>query len=125
MTSEQQALLQKAVRSLEAAKVLNRESLPEFAVTRAYYTMFYVVEAFLEGDDLSFSKHSAVISAFGQHFANTGRVPVEFHRYLITAEQIRRQGDYDINPGLTEIQATEQIFRAEQFLQLAAQLLES
>ncbi|KAM3093530.1 HEPN domain-containing protein [Phormidesmis sp. 146-35] len=66
MTSEQQALLQKAVRSLEAAKVLNREGLPEFAVTRAYYTMFYIVEAFLEGDNLSFSKHSAVISAFGQ-----------------------------------------------------------
>ncbi len=125
MTSEQQALLQKAVRSLEAAKVLNRENLPEFAVTRAYYTMFYVVEAFLEGDSLSFSKHSAVISAFGQHFANTGRVPVEFHRYLIAAEQIRRQGDYDASPELTETQATEQIFRAEQFLELAAQLLES
>ncbi|KAM3102541.1 HEPN domain-containing protein [Phormidesmis sp. 146-12] len=125
MTSEQQALLQKEVRSLEAAKVLNREGLPEFAVTRAYYTMFYIVEAFLEGDNLSFSKHSAVISAFGQRFANTGRVPVEFHRYLITAEQIRRQGDYDTTPELTEVQAAEQILRAEQFLELAAQMLES
>ncbi|MEP0956474.1 HEPN domain-containing protein [Leptolyngbya sp. FACHB-1515] len=99
--------------------MLNQENLPEFAAARAYYTMFYVVEAFLEGEGLSFSKHSAVISAFGRRFASTGRLPVEFHRYLITAEQIRRQGDYDPNSTLTVAQAAEQISRAEEFLQLA------
>ncbi|WP_264299925.1 hypothetical protein [Nostoc sp. MG11] len=40
MTPEQQALLDKAVRSLQAAKVLNQNNLPEFAAARAYYTMF-------------------------------------------------------------------------------------
>jgi uncharacterized protein (UPF0332 family) len=35
MTPEQQALLQKARRSLEAAKLLNQENLPEFAASRA------------------------------------------------------------------------------------------
>lgn len=121
MTPEQQAPLQKATRSLAAAKLLNQQNLPEFAAARAYYTMLYVVEAFLEGEGLSFSKHSAVISAFGQRFANSGRLPVEFHRYLITAEQIRRQGDYDATVILTVAQAAEQISRAEQFLQLAEQ----
>jgi uncharacterized protein (UPF0332 family) len=33
--------------------------------------MFYVAQAFLAGEGLSFSKHSAVIAAFGQHFAKT------------------------------------------------------
>lgn len=125
MTPEQQALVQKAARSLQAAKVLNQTNLPEFATTRAYYTMFYIASAFLEGEGLAFSRHSAVISAFGQHFASTGRVPVEFHRYLIAAEQMRRQGDYDTNPRLSEAQAQEQIIRAEQFLDLAEQLLGS
>jgi uncharacterized protein (UPF0332 family) len=41
--------------------------------------MFYVAEAFLEGEGLSFSSHSAVISAFGQYFARTGRIPTDFH----------------------------------------------
>lgn len=123
MTPAQQALLQKAVRSLQAAKVLNQNALPEFAASRAYYTMFYIAEAFLEGEGLAFSRHSAVIAAFGQQFARTGRVPAEFHRALITAEQIRLQGDYNIDPGLTAEQAATQIIRAEQFLELAAQLI--
>ncbi len=71
MTSEQQDLLQKATSSLEAAKVLLENGFPEFAASRAYYAMFYIAEAFLEGERLSFSKHSAVISAFGQQFART------------------------------------------------------
>lgn len=119
MIPEQQALLEKALRSLEAARILNQQNLPEFAVSRAYYAMFYVAEAFLEGEGLNFSRHSAVISAFGREFANTGRVPVEFHRYLIAAEQIRRQGDYNINLAVTEAQAEEQIQRAEEFIKMA------
>ncbi|MCA1993389.1 MAG: HEPN domain-containing protein [Coleofasciculus sp. S288] len=125
MTPEQQALLEKATRSLQAAKVLNQQNLPEFAASRAYYTMFYIASAFLEGEGLAFSRHSAVISAFGREFANTGRVHVEFHRYLIAAEQIRRQADYNIAPELTQAQAAEQILRAQQFLELAEQLLSS
>jgi uncharacterized protein (UPF0332 family) len=54
--------------------------------------MFYVAEAFLLGERLSFSSHAAVISAFGRDFARTGRVPVEFHRYLISAQNLRNQG---------------------------------
>lgn len=83
--------------------------------------MFYVAEAFLEGEGLSFSKHSAVIAAFGQYFARTGRVPVEFHRYLISAEQIRLRGDYNIEPNLTQADAAQLITRAEEFLEFAQQ----
>lgn len=123
MTPQQQALLQKAVRSLQAAKVLNETDFPEFAASRAYYAMFYVASAFLEGEGLAFSSHSAVIGAFGQQFARTGRVPVEFHRYLIDAQDTRNRGDYNIDPGLTTEQATAQIIRAEKFLELAEQLI--
>jgi uncharacterized protein (UPF0332 family) len=52
--------------------------------------MFYVAEAFLEGEGLSFSSRSAVTSAFGRHFAKTGKAPIEFHRSLIRAEELRR-----------------------------------
>jgi uncharacterized protein (UPF0332 family) len=65
VTPEQQGLLEKTARSLQAARLLNEEGLAEFAVSRAYYAMFYVAEAFLEGEGLSFSRHSAVIAAFG------------------------------------------------------------
>ncbi len=124
MTSEQQALLQKTVSSLEAARVLLENGFPEFAASRAYYAMFYIAEVFLEGEGLSFSKHSAVISAFGQQFARTGRVPVEFHRNLITAEQIRLQGDYQSQGNVSPTQAQTLIDQATEFITLAEQQMQ-
>ncbi|MEG3881707.1 HEPN domain-containing protein [Microcoleus sp. herbarium7] len=66
MIPEQIALLTKAGESLRAAKLLAANTLPDFAASRAYYTMFYVAEAFLLGEGLTFSSHAAVISAFGR-----------------------------------------------------------
>ena len=124
MRPEQTALLRKARESLRGARVLAyQELLYDFAVSRAYYVMFYVAEAFLLGDGLAFSKHSAVISAFGERFAKTGRVPAEFHRYLLDGGDRRNTGDYGLGPGLSKAEADEQIARAEQFLELAERLL--
>jgi len=91
------------------------------AAARAYYGMFYVAEAFLEGEELSFSKHSAVIAAFGREFARTGRVPPDFHRYLLDAQEHRHLGDYGPPDSVSEEAARKQIERAREFLDLAAQ----
>ena len=99
------------------------EELYDFSVSRAYYAMFYVVEALLLREGLTFSKHSAVIAAFGQRFAKTGKAPEEFHRYLIEAEDRRNAGDYDYQPGLSEGDAKLQIERAEKFIELASTLI--
>ena len=58
MTPEQLELLLKARQSLSAARLLLNNSYPDYATSRAYYTMFYIAEAFLEGEGMSFSKHS-------------------------------------------------------------------
>lgn len=123
MTREQAALLKKAYDSLRGAKLLAGDELHDFAASRAYYTMFYVAEALLLGEGLSFSKHTAVIAAFGGRFARTGVVPAEFHRYLIDGQDMRTVGDYSTGPGLTAAQAAEQIARAERFLDQADRLL--
>ena len=125
MTPEQGALLSKAQDSVRGARLLADAGLYDFSVSRAYYAMFYVVEAFLLGEGLTFSRHSAVIATFGERFAKTGIVPVEFHRYLIEGQDKRNVGDYQIGPSLTDAQATEQLARAEQFVALAERLLGS
>ncbi len=119
MTPEQTALLQKARASLQAARLLASKGFYDFAVSRTYYTMFYVAEAFLLGDGLAFSKHSAVIAAFGQRYAKTGKVPQEYHRYLIEGAGSRNIGDYDITSTLSKDEAAEQMGHAEKFLELA------
>ncbi len=125
MTPEQQALRDKAQRSLEAAQTLVDQGFYDFAVSRAYYAMFYLAEALLDQEKLSFSKHSAVISAFGQYLVRPGKVPTEFHRHLIDAQAQRTRADYDLYPDLSELDAKTLISQAQAFLMIAGQILDS
>jgi uncharacterized protein (UPF0332 family) len=125
MTPAQLNLLLKAHQSLSAAKFILDGGYPDYAASRAYYAMFYIAEAFLEGEGLSFSKHSAVISAFGREFARTGRVPVKFHQFLIRSQELRNAGDYGEINAVTANQAADSIAQAEEFLELAQNLIGS
>jgi len=77
MSSEIQAFIAKAHDSLAASRLLTANGLHDFGASRAYYTMFYIAEAFLWSKGLSFSSHAAVVSAFGREIAKPGIVPVQ------------------------------------------------
>lgn len=124
MTEEQQELLLEARDSIAAARILLDNGYPSYAAARAYYAMFYTAEAFLEGKGMSFSKHSAVISAFGREFVRSGKVPADYHRYLIEAQGLRHLGDYSPRSSVSREEALEQIERAEQFLNLAETMMD-
>ena len=123
MTSEQQALLNKAQHSLDAAQALIEQGFYDFAVSRAYYTMFYIAEALLDQAGFSFSSHAGVISAFGQYIARPGNVPIEFHRQLIDAQAQRTRADYDLHPNLLQSDAETLVSQAQAFLTMALQIL--
>jgi len=117
LTPEQEALLRKAKRSVEAARTLLENLHPDFAVARAYYAMFYTAEAALLGRGLSFSKHSAVHAAFGREFVRNGDVPVEFHRMLLDAARYRAVGDYDALADISVEDATRMTEAANRFIE--------
>lgn len=123
MTPDQEDLLGKAKESLEAARLLLAGGHPGFAASRAYYSMFYVAQAFLEGEGLAFSKHSAVIAAFGKHLVKSGKVPAEFHRFLLDAFEARHEGDYAPISSINFETAKEHVERAERFLKLGISLM--
>jgi len=62
------------------------------------YAMFYVAEALLLSRGLAFSKHSAVIAAFGKEFAKEGVLPAELHAHLREASDARNVADYQRTP---------------------------
>ncbi|MDQ7827175.1 MAG: HEPN domain-containing protein [Candidatus Eremiobacteraeota bacterium] len=123
MTEDQAELLRKAEESLAAARLLLKEGYADYAASRAYYTMFYVAEALLEGEKLSFSKHSAVIAAFGQHFTRTGKISGSLHRYIIEALELRNAGDYGGLHSVTMEKPQEAIDHGQEFLEAAEKLL--
>ena len=124
MTEDQRDLRLKARASLNAAHLLQGEGFHAFSASRSYYAMFSVAHAFLEGDGLAFSSHAAVIAALGQHFARTGRAPVELHRYLLEAMALRHEGDYALRPDISAGDAAEQLMRAGQLLAAGERLID-
>lgn len=78
--------------------------------------MFYIASAFLEGDNLSYSKHSGVIAAFGQYFAKPERVPKIYHRYLSEAEKLRIGADYNLDIQISSEDTNQVIQQAEDML---------
>jgi uncharacterized protein (UPF0332 family) len=116
MNHAQERLLDEAANCIAAAHVLLQSGFPGYAASRAYYAMFHVAEAMLDSVAMAFSSHAAVIAAFGREFAKTGKLPAEFHRWLIEAQSVRQTGDYMDSQSVTPEQAQKQIDRASQFL---------
>jgi uncharacterized protein (UPF0332 family) len=85
--------------------------------------MFYIAEALLDNEGLSFSSHAAVISTFGRYLAHAGKVPMEFHRYLIDALAQRTLADYDTNSIASQEDVEEILDQAQDLLAIALQNL--
>ena len=85
--------------------------------------MFYAVEAFLLEKGLTSSKHAGVHSLFGEHFVKTGLEPLDYHRSLVRAMEIRHAADYGKGKTVTPEEAAKQFSNAEDFLKLPEQLM--
>ncbi len=116
MNAEVAARLGRARSALEAARVLAAQALLNEAASEAYYAMFHAATAALAARGLGFSKHSAVISAFGREFAKTGALAPEYHRRLREAFDARQAATYDYTHEITAAEALSLCHDAGQFI---------
>jgi uncharacterized protein (UPF0332 family) len=123
MKGDTRKLLDKAGRAIQAARTLLDADQAEFAAGRLYLAMFYVAEALLYEEELSFGKHSAVHAAYGKEFAKTGRLDPKFHRWLLEAFNIRLETDYGFNAIPTDQDARDLLDQAQEFLDTASSFL--
>jgi len=115
-------LLQKAGRAVDGAETLVPTD-PEAAVSRAYYSMFYSVEALLNERGLRFRKHGGVHTAFGEHFVKAGLSDPKFHQWLLQGFNKRITADYGVDAVVGADEAQEMIGWAREFLGEARRLL--
>ena len=117
MTPEIDALIRLAEQSADAAETLLNRGHFRFSVSRSYYTMFYCIEALLLSAGRSYSKHSAVIAAFGQHFVKTGLFEKSFYDHLRKAFEDRQRGDYEAMEQVSRKTAITALNQSREFLQ--------
>ena len=113
--SEIESLVKRAKKYLKSAEILLNEGDFESSVSRAYYAMFYVVEALLLTEGLSFSSHRGVISAFGEHFIKPGIFPREMGKELNRAFEKRQLSDYEYIFVISRDEAREMLEKGKIF----------
>ncbi len=116
MKKKIEQLIRKSERGLHAARMLFKENDYDFSVSRAYYAMFHIAEAALLTKSLATSKHSGLLSLFYEHFVKTGVFEKNLHQDLHRAMDLRQQGDYWADPGITAETADELLKTAEAFI---------
>ena len=102
--------------TLSAAHELFKKGHYRDAINRAYYAMFYSSLGMLVSKNLGSSKHSGVISMFGQHFVKSGVFSEKSGRYLREAFELRQKCDYREFVEIESRQAKEIISHAEEFI---------
>lgn len=114
--NEIKSLISRSERYMKSAGLLIKDGDYESAVSRVYYAMFYCVEAVLLTKGLSFSRHKAVISAFGEHFVKTGIFPKDMSKAITLAFEKRQFGDYEFTFVITKEEAEEIIRQGQNFI---------
>ncbi len=125
MKPETEKFLAKASRAIDAARILLRAGDVDFAAGRAYYAMFYVAEALLARKGQRFRQHSAVQAAYGEEFAKTSALDLQFHRWFLDASDMRILGDYGVEASITPDDVRVMLEHARAFLQAGSAYLES
>lgn len=120
---ELRAMLAKARRYITSADTLRQQGDYDSAISRLYYAMFYVAEALLFSQGMTFSSHRGVISAFAQHFVKTKLLPPEMHQWLRDGFDKRQISDYEFEMLADEFQVNDLKSKTERFLAQAEELL--
>lgn len=127
MTTEQKLL---AKHRLERAEITLNEAIDELSsgnfgltVNRAYYSIFYVMRAFLATANKDSSKHSGVIALFNQYFIKTKIVPEISFKSIQSLMDLRHEGDYQDFVVITEEEAVGSVETARTIIYMLKKVL--
>ena len=122
-TDEIKANLERAQQAVDAASELAASGYTDFAASRAYYAAFYAATALLLSEELSFGKHSAVLSFIHKKFVRTGKLRKEHGKNLNWLFELRGVGDYGVTLHVSQQDANRTIQVASEFLKAIQELL--
>jgi uncharacterized protein (UPF0332 family) len=102
----------------EAEEMLKGPFTGRAVVNRAYYAMFYAVQALFikTGLRIKTSKHIGVISIFDKEFVLTGKIDKQYSAVLHATFNLRLEGDYKDLVETSREQAARSVRDAQEFI---------
>ena len=88
--------IEKSYKALDSAKLSFEQKFYETVMNRLYYSAFYMVNAYLQIEGISYRKHSAVRSFFNKKFIKGNLLEKDYGNIYNRLYQIREEADYSI-----------------------------
>jgi uncharacterized protein (UPF0332 family) len=115
--------IERAVETLQEARLMLDSGHLHGAANRIYYACFYATVALLLTRNLSSPKHSGVMALFNRHFVKEGTVPVDMGKFYSRIFDTRLESDYGDIVELEQDDIKADLERAEDFIkQIKAQV---
>lgn len=115
MNSVDQLLL-RAREELETAQLLLDNGRYRVCISRAYYAMFYGIQALLKNKNIPSRTHKGTIQQFSQHFVKSGDCPESMAQDLKRNYDLRQQGDYDATSEIDQADAEQALTASVNFV---------
>ncbi len=103
---------------MRSARILLAAEEYKSANNRAYYAIFYAVNAVHVLHGSAFKRHKDVIGNFNKNYVKTEIFPREIGRKIGEAEEIRHASDYDDFYIASRKESERQVAVADEFIQL-------
>ena len=113
---------EKAMNTLEDARILFERKRFFSSVNRMYYACFYEVTALMIKDDFKSSKHTGVKSFFIQQYVKTGKVSVEWGTFYAEMFKYRQDSDYKDFVRFEDQRVKEWLDKTMEFIQTIEKL---
>lgn len=121
--NEYEKFISRASGELKIAELLIAHSENNASVSRAYYAMFYAVQALMHKENIKCSSHGGLISTFSKQFVKTGIFPGEVGRSLNDAYDLRQTSDYDVEINISRASAIEALEQSKNFVNMILKYL--
>jgi uncharacterized protein len=107
----------RAMKSLQAAKILQADGLFEGAVSRAYYAVMHAAKSALLLHDRVVESHAAIRRHFGSVLVRTGRIEKEWAAILAKEQDRRIAADYDAGLSMDAESTLQLVEEADRFVE--------
>ncbi len=107
----------RALKALQAAKLLQADRLFEDAVSRAYYAVMHAAKAALLVHDQIAESHAAIRRHFGSVLVRNGRIEKEWAGILAKEQDRRIAADYNANLLMDAESSLQLVADADRFVE--------
>ena len=115
---------QKAMETLEDARLLFEKKRLHSCVSRIYYACFYEVTALMIKDNYKSSKHTGVKAFFMQQYIKTKKVPAPWGEYYIEIFKYRHDADYRDFIKFEDSQVAEWLEKTKELIKILEKFFE-